>query len=601
MEMIAPMAKILAEANGIDWRSIQGSGEDGTIVEQDILNYLMRVMNGEEEPPSTPVDEPPPDWTGEMPPMPSMEMMAQAGIESDITDFVASSSKPAASPVHSVPGTVPAGDLDQDAMDFELDDDLTPDLGGQDYGHDAAAQDVATQPVLMDHPAFEAEPVSAPSPAFVAPVEEEAPAQLEAFQAPVAAHEAPMDVLEGAPDTEVVLAPALHAEDRRMDDVAAPSAAPFTPAAVEPVQPFAASAATPEPQEPATQPGGFGLGGLLSRLYKRKDAPAEPQHTEVAPTSIPAAPVAAPYQAHVEESPVFEAVAQQDTIEQPMLGAPVEAAPVESHVEEYTASAPLVADPVRDEQVLEAEPAPLPATLEAEAPVVEAVREPEPEPVFEPEPVEAAHEAPIFEPEPVHHVTPEPTTLVVAPIPAPEPVVHEAVTTPAPVVPAAVAHQSLGARQGVHLRLTVDTRALDEAGSHLGDHLGHAVPAEVLVARAAARQLGQLGFTSVGVAHLGDTVSARASRALHGADFRAAVHEYHAGELGDWADLMVVDAGQLGMDELHLLGDLATLSLGRHEGDRAALTLTGAVNAQAGAAFLQGVADLLQTPIKLLF
>ncbi|GGJ83306.1 E3 binding domain-containing protein [Deinococcus aquiradiocola] len=93
MDSISPLAKILAEANGIDWRSIQGSGADGSVVEQDILNYLSRVMSGDEEPPATPVDEAPPGWTGEMPPMPvnpsGLQALSAAGVESDITDFVA--------------------------------------------------------------------------------------------------------------------------------------------------------------------------------------------------------------------------------------------------------------------------------------------------------------------------------------------------------------------------------------------------------------------------------------------------------------------------------------------------------------------------------
>ena len=65
MERIAPLAKILAEANGIEWEQLRGTGAGGTIVEQDILDYLTRVMSGEAEPPSTPVDAPPPDWNGE--------------------------------------------------------------------------------------------------------------------------------------------------------------------------------------------------------------------------------------------------------------------------------------------------------------------------------------------------------------------------------------------------------------------------------------------------------------------------------------------------------------------------------------------------------
>ena len=45
MERIAPLAKILAEANGIEWEHLHGTGPGGQIVEQDILDYLTRVMS----------------------------------------------------------------------------------------------------------------------------------------------------------------------------------------------------------------------------------------------------------------------------------------------------------------------------------------------------------------------------------------------------------------------------------------------------------------------------------------------------------------------------------------------------------------------------
>ena len=115
MDSISPLAKILAEANGIDWRSLQGSGAGGSVVEQDILNYLSRIMSGDEEPPATPVDEAPPGWTGEMPPMPvaasGLEALSAAGVESDITDFVAQQSQAAQ--------TLPAQTLPTQVLPFQ--------------------------------------------------------------------------------------------------------------------------------------------------------------------------------------------------------------------------------------------------------------------------------------------------------------------------------------------------------------------------------------------------------------------------------------------------------------------------------------------------
>jgi hypothetical protein len=56
---ISPLAKRLAEENNVDWRTLRGSGESGKIVERDVLEYLARVMAGEED--LNPTPEPLPD------------------------------------------------------------------------------------------------------------------------------------------------------------------------------------------------------------------------------------------------------------------------------------------------------------------------------------------------------------------------------------------------------------------------------------------------------------------------------------------------------------------------------------------------------------
>ncbi len=57
---ITPLARRLAEENGIDWRRIEGTGPDGTITEKDILNFLAKVMTGEVTLAGPPPGEPPP-------------------------------------------------------------------------------------------------------------------------------------------------------------------------------------------------------------------------------------------------------------------------------------------------------------------------------------------------------------------------------------------------------------------------------------------------------------------------------------------------------------------------------------------------------------
>ena len=56
---IAPLARRLAEENNVDWRTLQGSGDGGSIGERDVLNYLEQVMLGVK--PVDPTPEPLPE------------------------------------------------------------------------------------------------------------------------------------------------------------------------------------------------------------------------------------------------------------------------------------------------------------------------------------------------------------------------------------------------------------------------------------------------------------------------------------------------------------------------------------------------------------
>lgn len=56
---IAPLAKRLAEENNVSWQHLHGSGANGRIVERDVLEYLARVMSGEEA--MNPTPEPVPE------------------------------------------------------------------------------------------------------------------------------------------------------------------------------------------------------------------------------------------------------------------------------------------------------------------------------------------------------------------------------------------------------------------------------------------------------------------------------------------------------------------------------------------------------------
>ncbi len=57
--VIVPSARSLAEENNVDWRVLEGSGEGGSVVEQDVLSFLARVMQGDEV--TNPTPEPVPE------------------------------------------------------------------------------------------------------------------------------------------------------------------------------------------------------------------------------------------------------------------------------------------------------------------------------------------------------------------------------------------------------------------------------------------------------------------------------------------------------------------------------------------------------------
>lgn len=64
---IAPLAKRLAEENNVNWRQLKGSGPGGRVVERDVLEYLARVMAGEEavDPTPEPLPEGMAHWPGQ--------------------------------------------------------------------------------------------------------------------------------------------------------------------------------------------------------------------------------------------------------------------------------------------------------------------------------------------------------------------------------------------------------------------------------------------------------------------------------------------------------------------------------------------------------
>ncbi|GGL14965.1 E3 binding domain-containing protein [Deinococcus radiotolerans] len=576
MDRIAPLAKILAEANGIDWQRLQGSGAGGLIVEQDILNYLSRVMSGEEDPPSTPVDLPPPDWNGEEVPTADMlgragmsaDMLSRAGVDTDLTAFVEQTR--AAAP--SVPAQ-PTASLDDDAMEFELEDepDAAPAPVAATPSFSAPTSEV-TAPVTPVAETATPEPVAAPepTPAPAAGWNWGTPAATPAAAPEAAAHEAP------PASPAVVEAPSLS-----------------TPEIPTPAQPAAeVAAAEPTPAAAPAAAGGLaaGLGSLLSRLYQKpaETAPAQPEPvSSAAPEPQVTEPVAVPVQAPTEpepapqDAPAWSDGRQADDAAWSQPAEP-EAAVAEAHEAPAGSTTELPAvEPVTEPEV--SEPAAQHVMPEA-APTTEApeVSEPEAADVVAAETESGQTEPAAAEVTAAEPVAEEPAEQpAAAAIPAAEPEQAPAAVTPAP--------SGNAVWFGAYLRRDANVAALHDLRDQVTAALERDLPVALLVARAAARHADTLGLSGVAM-HTQDGARAAGSGSLRDA--------LDAGAFAGTPDLLVVDAGAMDLDDLHF-PHTTTLSVGRVQDGRAALTLNGDVDAARAAQFLAQVAGTLEQPILL--
>lgn len=72
---ISPLARRLAEQNNVEWRQLTGTGDGGKVVERDVLDYLARVMVGEEalDPTPEPLPEGMESWPDQDPNLGSRE------------------------------------------------------------------------------------------------------------------------------------------------------------------------------------------------------------------------------------------------------------------------------------------------------------------------------------------------------------------------------------------------------------------------------------------------------------------------------------------------------------------------------------------------
>lgn len=156
---ITPLARRLAEENGIDWRQLPGTGPDGTVVERDILAFLAKVMAGEVSLPPAPEDTAvPTDAVANM-------AQAQAALQKEgvqLGDLLPSSSG------FNPPAPVLEDDLDFD-IDLDLDSALVSTSELEAFSEAAPTLEPSPHPTvtLADEPSLLfAEEQPAPAPAF---------------------------------------------------------------------------------------------------------------------------------------------------------------------------------------------------------------------------------------------------------------------------------------------------------------------------------------------------------------------------------------------------------------------------------------------------
>ena len=121
---ISPLAKRLAEENNVNWRGLKGSGDGGKVVERDVLEYLARVMSGEEA--TNPTAEPVPE---------GMEAWPEEDIAAFSTEQVTAGSSDSESPTG----------------DFTFEEDLsTSEETVQAQSHPSAGENIDEDIFLFD-------------------------------------------------------------------------------------------------------------------------------------------------------------------------------------------------------------------------------------------------------------------------------------------------------------------------------------------------------------------------------------------------------------------------------------------------------------------
>jgi e3 binding domain len=553
---ISPLAKRLAEENNVNWRGLLGSGAGGKIVERDVLEYLAKVMAGEED--INPTAEPLPEGM-------------EAWPEDDVRSFYG--------------GAVPA---EQEAPVAEAEEDLfvdSPDLGGFDTDSFDAPAAVSS----MTHQASD-DTASLGEDIFL--IDDEVPVQS------ASAHmldmtDEPAFVSEIEPFTEDTLG---NDDIALVDDIAMVNDGNI----VDEISSFddadneVFAAMSEGVDDTFTTDTTDGDVEDLASLFVEETDGVEDTYAEasvVDQTVSFEAPAEPAY-----DSPAYtsESVAHEDVVEA------FAAEPVEDVIASFEEP---VFEPVQNlEDSFVEEPV-------VQVPVAEVIQ---PEPTYN----EPTFNKPTFHdvaPVVAAVAGAGMAASALSQVPVSEAPVSEApVLTPsvAPVVPSNIPLVSYG----VLLRRHIDLSTLMHAQQAITEEMGHEETGSVasLLLRAAAKAQQKVSLVSgksIGLAVIRDQgVSVVHVKDAHNAPFRTVMSQTQqalSSHKADTVDLAVADMSGFDIDEAVLNIGVPVLTLGRTMYDsskgthHSTLSLSGNVSIETGTKFLSAVAELLATPVRL--
>lgn len=582
---IAPLAKRLAEENNVNWRALTGSGANGRILERDVLEYLARVMAGEED--VNPTSEPLPEG---MDAWPEEDVKSYYGVDtsaetpafdSDIDDtslFVeAAEPAPVDSSLSEDIFLVDEEDLSVSAASHEpivydastdsLDDDISD-------VYDALTLDDTVTKEIFDDTSELIEVESSHEASAIEPALE--------FEADTSA----VDALAVEQEHSVVPA---FADPSQNTDGFADTAALFTDD-VAPVE---------EAFSVLAEPNSFEMS--LEDVSALDTTPAFEAASDTSDTDVfeaPSSEGAIAFADAIGEARGFEeAHAVQETV--------AEVVEPEIISTSYDAVAEVASDDIFVAEVISD---PIEDSATQENAVVKAV------PSWEPEKVESFAVESIadseqvtetFEPEPVY--VPEVAESIA-------PVATLAASAALGIQSGVSASQLPLVSYGVLLRRHIDLSTLIQAQHAVAEELGQEDPAVItgFLVRAAAKALHKVPLVqgSVGLASIREQgVGMMAIRDASEISFRNLLNITHQALGGDLRQdsvaLAVADMSGFDIDEAVLNVGAPVLTLGRMMYDNAkgthqsTLAISGNVSVESGTKFLSAVAEFLNSPVRL--